>query len=56
MFADTITVDNTIPALMADLHLHQRYFEQLTKKYPLEQNGHLWLYQSRIVIPEDNEL
>jgi len=56
MFADTITIDTIIPALMANLHEHQTYFHQLAKTYPLDQNGHLWFYQKQIVIPEDNDL
>jgi len=56
MFADTITVDSTIPALMKDLHTHQEYFKQLSTTYPLEHNGHLWFYHKRIVIPKENEL
>src|SRR6266852_5080741 len=56
MFADVITINTTIPALMSNLHKHQTYFKQIANKYPLDQNGHLWFYQKRIVIPEDNDL
>src|SRR6266852_139048 len=43
MFADAITIDATIPALMADLHRHQDYFKLFSDIFPLEQIGHLWV-------------
>src|SRR6266852_4237849 len=56
MFVDAITIDTTISALMATLHERQSYFKQLVEKYPRQQNSHLWFYQQRIIVPENNDL
>jgi hypothetical protein len=57
MFIDAITIDTTIPAMMAAQHDHHQYFTSIADKYSLYQNGHLWFYPPhRLVVPDNNEL
>jgi hypothetical protein len=57
MFVDAITIDTTIPAMMAAQHDHHEYFKSITEKYSLYQNGHLWFHPTnQLVVPDNNEL
>jgi hypothetical protein len=57
MFIDAVSIDTTIPAMMAAQHDHHEYFKSIAKKYSLYQNGHLWFHPTNwLVVPENNEL
>jgi hypothetical protein len=44
MFIDAMSIDMTIPIIMAAQHDHQEYFKSIAAKYFLYQNGHLWFH------------
>jgi hypothetical protein len=57
MFIDAVSLDTTIPAIMAAQHDHYEYFKFIAEKYSLYQNGHLWFHPTnRLIVPENNKL
>jgi hypothetical protein len=57
MFINAMTIDTTIPTMMAAQHDHHKYFKSIAEKYSLYQNGHLWFHPTnRLIVPKNNKL
>ena len=57
MFANTATIDITLPAIIAAQETALPYLETLQTKYHLTVLNHLWFYATtRLVVPDDNNL
>ena len=55
MFANEITTDEALPAIMDAQQTSTAYFKQISQKYPLTHDND-WTYNSRIVVAENNDL
>jgi hypothetical protein len=56
MFIYETSLDPLISAIARAQETNNRALMDLAKHHPLTHNGHLWLYDSKIIVPEDNDL
>ena len=57
MFANTATVDITLPAIIDAQATAHQYLDSLRPRHPLTLRNHLWFYDTtRLVVPDDNAL
>ena len=56
MFANEITTDNALLAIMDAQQTSTAYFEQIRQKYPLMHDNNGWTYNKCIIVAENNDL